>query len=46
MIRILDEHIYSDGLKLIAGACVDADVTNLPTIGIIHRQHDDLRRQR
>lgn len=35
MIRILDERIYSDGLKLIAGACVDADVTDLPTTGII-----------
>lgn len=35
MIRILDERIYSDGLKLITGACVDADVTDLPTTGII-----------
>ena len=35
MIRILNERIYSDGLKLITGACVDADVTDLPTSGII-----------
>ncbi len=35
MIRILNERVYSDGLKLIEGACVDADVTDLPTSGII-----------
>ena len=35
MIRILNERVYSDGLKLITGACVDADVTDLPTSGII-----------
>lgn len=35
MIRILNERVYSDGLKLITGACVDADVTDLPTSGIV-----------
>ena len=35
MIRILNERVYSDGLKLIEGACVDADVTDLPTSGIV-----------
>lgn len=35
MIRILKERVYSDGLKLIKGACVDADVTDLPTSGIV-----------
>ena len=35
MIRILNERVYSDGMKLIEGACVDADVTDLPTTGII-----------
>lgn len=35
MIRILKERVYSDGLKLIEGACVDADVTDLPTSGIV-----------
>lgn len=35
MIRILNERVYSDGLKLIEGACVDADVTNLPKTGIV-----------
>ena len=35
MIRILKERVYSDGMKLITGACVDADVINLPTSGII-----------
>lgn len=35
MIRILNERVYSDGLKLIIGACVDADVTDLPKTGIV-----------
>ena len=35
MIRILNERVYSDGLKLITGACVDADVTDLPKTGIV-----------
>lgn len=35
MIRILKERVYSDGLKLITGACVDADVTDLPKTGIV-----------
>ena len=35
MIRILYERVYSDGMKLIEGACVDADVTDLPTSGIV-----------
>ena len=35
MIRILNERVYSDGLKLIEGACVDADVADLPTSGIV-----------
>ncbi|MBO5917395.1 MAG: hypothetical protein J6Q14_01350 [Oscillospiraceae bacterium] len=35
MIRILDERIYSDGMKLVTGACAADDVTNLPTAGIV-----------
>lgn len=35
MIRILNERVYSDDLKLITGVCVDADVTDLPTSGIV-----------
>ena len=35
MIRILDERVFGDGLKLVKGACVDADVTDLPTSGIV-----------
>ena len=35
MIRILNERVYSDGMKLIEGACVGADVTDLPTSGIV-----------
>lgn len=34
MIRILEERILADGVKFIRGACVDADVTNLPKSGI------------
>ena len=35
MIRILDERVFGDGLKLVKGACVDADVTDLPTSDIV-----------
>ena len=35
MIRILYERVFGDGLKLVKGACVDADVTDLPTSGIV-----------
>ena len=35
MIRILIERVFEDGKMYIEGACVDADVTNLPTTGII-----------
>lgn len=33
MIRILEERIYSDGTKLIEGACVAADTK--PTAGLV-----------
>lgn len=35
MIRILNERVFEDGKLLIEGACVDADVTDLPTSGIV-----------
>ena len=35
MVRVLNERIFGDGKKFIEGACVDADVTNLPTTGIV-----------
>ena len=35
MIRILYERVFEDGKTYIDGACVDADVTDLPTTGII-----------
>ena len=35
MIRIIIERNYNNSLKYIEGACVDADVSDLPTTGII-----------
>ena len=35
MIRILNSRVFGDGLMYIEGACVDADVTDLPTKGIV-----------
>lgn len=35
MIRILQERFITGDLKYIEGACVDADVSNLPTTGIV-----------
>ena len=35
MIRILNERVFEDGKLLIEGACVDADVTDLPKTGIV-----------
>ena len=34
MIRILEERIIAADAKYISGACVDADVSDLPTAGI------------
>lgn len=34
MIRILEERIIAADAKYINGACVDADVSDLPTAGI------------
>ena len=35
MIRILTERVFEDGKMYIEGACVDADVTDLPKTGIV-----------
>lgn len=35
MIRVLFKWAFTDGLSYIEGACVDADVSNLPTSGIV-----------
>ena len=35
MVRILVERTFVDGKKYIEGACVDADVSDLPTFGIV-----------
>lgn len=35
MVRILVERIITANLKYIEGACVDADVSSLPTTGIV-----------
>lgn len=35
MIRILVKKAYTGGLSYIEGACVDADVSSLPTSGIV-----------
>ena len=35
MVRILYERMITDDLKYIEGACVDADVSDLPTTGIV-----------
>ena len=35
MIRVLTDRVFNNGLRFIEGACVDADVTNLPTAGVV-----------
>ena len=35
MIRILNQRVFDDGKLYIEGACVDADVSTLPTSGIV-----------
>ena len=35
MVRILESRVFSDGLMYIKGACVDADVSTLPTTGFV-----------
>lgn len=35
MIRILEQRVFEDGKLYIEGACVDADVSDLPTSGIV-----------
>ena len=35
MVRILYERMITDNLKYIKGACVDADVSDLPKSGIV-----------
>lgn len=35
MIRIINSRVFGDTLMYIEGACVDADLTELPTSGIV-----------
>ena len=35
MIRIIVDRVYNSALRYIEGACVDADVSDLPTFGIV-----------
>lgn len=35
MIRVLESRVFADNKLYIEGACVDADVTDLPTSGIV-----------